>query len=272
MSRIERRFAKLREQGRSALVTFVTAGDPDAGTTGRTLGSLVGSGADIVELGIPFSDPMADGPVIQKASERALAGGMTLAGVLQIVREYRATDDATPIVLMGYLNPIERAGYAQFAERAAAAGVDGVITVDLPPEEAGDYLEAMRANGIAPVFLVAPNSDGDRIRLITEQAGGFIYCVSLKGVTGSASIDVEAVRDRVAAIRAATSLPIGVGFGISDAASAARIAAVSDAVVVGSALVGRMEALAATPGEIPAALAQFVRELRSAMDAVAREA
>jgi tryptophan synthase alpha chain len=210
---------------------------------------------------------MADGPVIQRASERALAAGMTFGKVLDIVREFRSRDEHTPVVLMGYLNPLEAVGYARAAERAAAAGVDGFITVDMPPEEAEDLVREVRAQGIDPVFLVSPTSSDERIARICGEASGFVYYVSLKGVTGAATLDVDEVAERMARIRRVTDLPVGVGFGIRDGASAARVAAISDAVVVGSAVVSRVEANAEAPDTLPGILGAFIGELRSAMDA-----
>ena len=269
MSRIRARFAALEARRRTALIPFVTAGDPSPAVTVPVMHAMVKAGADIIELGVPFSDPMADGPVIQRASERALAAGMSLGAVLDIVREFRTIDDETPVVLMGYLNPLEAIGYRQAAQRAAAAGVDGFLTVDLPPEEAEDLVREVRAHGIDPVFLVAPTTSDERIARICGQASGFVYYVSLKGVTGAATLDVDEVAERMARIRRATDLPVGVGFGIRDGASAARIARVSDAVVVGSAVVARVEANTRSPDAIPGILADFVGELRGAMDAVA---
>jgi len=229
--------------------------------------AMVEAGADILELGVPFSDPMADGPVIQRASERALAAGMDFGKVLDIVREFRADDAETPIVLMGYLNPLEAAGYAGAAERAAAAGVDGFITVDLPPEEADDLAREVRAHGMDPVFLVSPTSSDERIARICGEASGFVYYVSLKGVTGAATLDVDEVAERMARIRRVTDLPVGVGFGIRDGASAARVARISDAVVVGTAVVARVEESAHAPEALPGVLAAFIGELRWALDA-----
>ncbi len=267
MSRIAARFASLKARERTALIPFVTAGDPSPGATAPIMHAMVQAGADLVELGVPFSDPMADGPVIQRASERALAAGMTFAKVLDIVREFRTRDEETPVVLMGYLNPLEAVGYARAAQRAAVAGVDGFITVDMPPEEAGDLVRELRAQGIDPVFLVSPTSSDERIARICGEASGFVYYVSLKGVTGAATLDVDEVAERMARIRRATDLPVGVGFGIRDGASAARVARVSDAVVVGSAVVSRVEANAGSPDALPGILAAFSAELRSAMDA-----
>ena len=267
MSRIADRFASLEVRKRTALIPFVTAGDPSPDATVPMMHAMVEAGADVLELGVPFSDPMADGPVIQRASERALAAGMNFAKVLDIVREFRSGDAETPVVLMGYLNPLEAAGYARAAERAAAAGVDGFITVDLPPEEAGELVREVRANGMDPVFLVSPTSSDERIARICGEASGFVYYVSLKGVTGAATLDVGEVAERMARIRRATDLPVGVGFGIRDGASAARVARVSDAVVVGTAVVARVEENAGTPQALPGILGAFIGELRSAMDA-----
>ena len=266
MSRIADRFAELGARKRTALVPFVTAGDPSPDATVPMMRAMVEAGADILELGVPFSDPMADGPVIQRASERALAAGMSFERVLEIVRAFRSDDGETPVVLMGYLNPLEAAGYARAAERAAAAGVDGLITVDLPPEEAEALVREVRANGMDPVFLVSPTSSDDRIARICNEASGFVYYVSLKGVTGAATLDTDEVAERVARIRRATDLPVGVGFGIRDGASAARVARVSDAVVVGTAVVSRVEENADSPQALPGILAAFIGELRRAMD------
>jgi tryptophan synthase alpha chain len=267
VSRIPGTFAALREAGRQALVPFVTAGDPEPSVTVPLMHALVAAGADVVELGVPFSDPMADGPVIQRASERALAQGMTLHKVLAMVSEFRRNDVRTPVVLMGYLNPFEVAGYEAFADAAADAGVDGVLTVDLPPEEADGFRAALRARDVDLIFLLAPTSDEARIARICSQASGFVYYVSLKGVTGAAHLDVDDVESHVRRIRAQTDLPVGVGFGIRDGEAAARVAAVSDAVVVGSALINRMEAVMETPAKIPDEVAGLIASMRAAMDA-----
>lgn len=267
MSRIEGAFARLRENGRRALVPFVTAGDPESSVTVPLMHALVGAGANVLELGVPFSDPMADGPVIQRASERALAQGMTLERVLAMVAEFRRDDVRTPVVLMGYLNPFEVAGYEQFANAAADAGVDGILTVDLPPEEADGLRDALRARDIDLIFLLAPTSDEKRIARVCAQASGFVYYVSLKGVTGAAHLDVADVETRVRRIKALTDLPVGVGFGIRDGETAARVAEVSDAVVVGSALINAMEASMDTPSRIPDEVAALVSSMRAAMDA-----
>ncbi len=266
MSRIASRFGQLSAQGRKALIPFVTAGDPSPGVTVPLMHALVAAGADVIELGVPFSDPMADGPVIQRASERALARGVTIRDVLGLVREFRRDDPETPVVLMGYLNPIEATGYEAFAEAAQSAGVDGVLTVDLPPEEADDLVASLRRHGLDPIFLLAPTSPPERVRLICDHASGFIYYVSLKGVTGAARLDVDDVGRRLEAIRACTRLPVGVGFGVRDAESAAAVARVGDAVVVGSALVSRVEQLADTPERIPAEVGELLSGMRRAMD------
>lgn len=237
MSRLDRRFRELAEQRRKGLIPFLTAGDPEPGATVGLLHALVASGADAVELGVPFSDPLADGPVIQRASERALVHGVSLTDVLAMVREFRADDDRTPVVLMGYANPIERMGPARFAERAAAAGVDGVLTVDMPPEEAGEWTRSFPEAGIDPILLAAPTTSGERLDAILEITRGFLYYVSLTGVTGAGGLDAADVAEHVAPIRARTDLPVAVGFGVRDADSAAAVAASADAVVVGSALI-----------------------------------
>ena len=268
MSRIAGRFAELRAAGRKALIPYVTAGDPEPGVTVPLMHALVAAGADIVELGVPFSDPMADGPVIQAACERALVHHTSLRRVLDMVREFRSRDADTPVVLMGYLNPIEVMGYEGFAQAAAEAGVDGVLTVDLPPEEAHDLVQALRAKTLDPIFLLSPTSSGARMDRIGAMASGFIYYVSIKGVTGSSQLDVAAVAAKLAEIRGHSDLPLGVGFGIRDAESAARVAAVADAVVVGSALVSRIPELVASPERIPESLAGVLAQMRAAMDAV----
>lgn len=237
MSRIETRFDELGRQDRKALITYITAGDPDPKITVHLMHALVSSGADLIELGVPFSDPMADGPVIQAACERALAHYVSLHNVLDMVREFRREDALTPVVLMGYLNPIEVMGYSEFAEAASAAGVDGLLIVDLPPEEAETMINPIREKGIDPIFLLSPTSLDARIDLICKQASGFVYYVSLKGVTGSKALNVDAVAERVKTIRSRTALPVGVGFGIRDAEMAGRVSSVADAVVVGSAVV-----------------------------------
>jgi tryptophan synthase alpha chain len=257
----------LRADNRQALVPFVTAGDPQPAVTVPLMHAMVGAGANVLELGVPFSDPMADGPVIQRSSERALAQGMTLERVLAMVAEFRREDANTPVVLMGYLNPFEVAGYTLFAEAAAEAGVDGILTVDLPPEEAAAFHKALRAREIDLIFLLAPNSSEERVKKICALASGFVYYVSLKGVTGAAHLDVADVESRVRRIKALTDLPVGVGFGIRDGETAARVARVSDAVVVGSALINIMEASMDAPSRIPDEVAALIFSMRTAMDA-----
>ncbi len=266
MNRIDHRFQELRRAGRTALIPYITAGDPRPDLTVPMLHALVAAGADILELGVPFSDPMADGPVIQKACERALSHGMSLRGVLELVRDFRQTDTETPVVLMGYLNPIESLGYEAFVAGARDAGVDGVLTVDLPPEEAAELIEPLKAAGIAPIFLLAPTSSSARIRRTAELAQGYLYYVSLKGVTGSATLDVAAVSEKLAGIRALTDLPLGVGFGIKDPPTAAAIARVADAVVVGSTLVVKMGELADDPERMRREVADAIAAMRRAMD------
>ena len=266
MNRITHRFQELRRAGRKALIPYITAGDPRPELTVPMLHALVAAGADIIELGVPFSDPMADGPVIQKACERALAQGMTPRRVLELVREFRQIDAQTPLVLMGYLNPIERMGHAAFVAAARDAGVDGVLTVDLPPEEAAEPIELMNAAGIAPIFLVAPTSSVERIRRTAQLAQGYLYYVSLKGVTGSAALNVAEVAEKLATIRACTDLPLGVGFGIKDPPTAAAVARIADAVVVGSALVARMHELADDPERMRREVAAQIAAMRQAMD------
>jgi tryptophan synthase alpha chain len=266
MSRIAERFKVLREQRRRALIPYIAAGDPELWVTVPLMHALVKAGADLIELGVPFSDPMADGPVIQRAAERALRHGVSLAQVLKMVHEFRARDTTTPVVLMGYLNPVEVMGYERFARAAAEAGVDGVLTVDLPPEEAGGLSQALRARGLDAIFLLAPTSSGERIRTIARAASGFIYYVSLRGVTGAGHLDLDEVGARLTAIRAHTGLPVGVGFGIATPEAAARVAGFADAVIVGSAIVRRMEEFAAQPDKILTEAPGFLATLRAAMD------
>lgn len=266
MSRIAQRFHALRHDKRKALIPYVTAGDPQPLVTVPLMHAMVEGGADIIELGIPFSDPMADGPVIQAACERALAHHVTLQQVLSMVQQFRAHDEQTPVVLMGYLNPIEVMGYEAFAKAAQDAGVDGVLIVDLPPEEAEELSAILHAHEVDPIFLLAPNSPPERIRRICDAARGFVYYVSLKGVTGSASLASDTVAHKVAEIRAVTTLPVGVGFGIRDARAAAQIAQIADAVVIGSVLVAKIADLAEAPSQIASQIGAFVSEIRNAID------
>ena len=266
MSRIQSTFATLKQQGKKALIPYITAGDPHPKHTVNMLHTLVKHGADMIELGVPFSDPMADGPVIQRASERALAHKVGLSHVLEMVREFRETNQTTPIILMGYANPIEAIGPKAFADRAKAADVDGVITVDYPPEECGDFVQELRSRDIDPVFLLSPTTDKKRVDLIVGQASGFVYYVSLKGVTGAANLDIVEVSARVASIRSQTNLPVGVGFGIRDAATAKATAAIADAVVVGSRMVQLIET--SNDENLLDNIAGLMDELKAAVDSV----
>jgi len=266
MSRITACFAKLAETNRQALIPFVTAGDPEPGITVELMHAMVKAGADIVELGVPFSDPMADGPVIQRASERALEHNVSLHDVLAMVKSFRQTNNDTPVVLMGYLNPIEAMGYEAFAENAANSGVDGALTVDLPPEEAKVLVAELKARNVDPIFLLAPTSNADCIARVDALAGGFIYYVSLKGVTGAANLDIDSVKSKLAEIRAISKLPLGVGFGVKEPADAANLASIADAVIVGSTLVKIVEANAAQPDKIPGIIGAMLSKFRHAMD------
>lgn len=272
MSRITERFDQCRRDGRKALIPYLVAGDPDPDTSLALLHELVAAGADLLEVGVPFSDPMADGPVIQAACERALGGVRGMADVLDLVSRFRERDATTPVVLMGYLNPMEQMGYGSFAARAQAAGVDGVLTVDLPPEEADTLVPVLQAHGLDPIWLIAPTTRPERLQRVVAMAQGFIYYVSLKGVTGADTLDVDDVARHVEDIRRYSALPVGVGFGVRDAATAARVARAADAVVVGSALVRRVEEGLAERATLPAHVAELIREMRRAMDAPAAAA
>ena len=265
-NRIENCFSSLQDKNACALVTYITAGDPGPQATLPTMRTLVDAGADIIELGVPFSDPMADGPVIQRASERALQQGMSLNGVLDIVSDYRRENEIVPIVLMGYLNPIEAMGYERFSECAGDAGVDGVLIVDAPPEESVDINRALAANGLEQIFLIAPNSNTERIKNICDIARGFVYYVAVKGVTGTKAIDPVEVGRRLEEFRRVLSLPIGVGFGIKSAESAAAVAEVSDAAIVGSAIIEIVERYIADDELRLTEIHSFVGSLRDAMD------
>jgi tryptophan synthase alpha chain len=269
MSRIATRFAALARAGRKGLIPYIAAGDPAPALTVPLMQSLVRAGADLLELGVPFSDPMADGPVIQRAAERAIAQGVGLAQTLALAAEFRRSDADTPVVLMGYANPIERMGQGAFVEAAAQAGVDGLIVVDYPPEECGEFATRLRAKNIDPIFLLAPTSPVERIERVAQLASGFVYYVSLKGTTGAGHLDVAAVAQALPAIRARVKLPIGVGFGIRDGASARAVAAVADAVVIGARVIQALEE-APQDKKIEAA-ADFVRSIRAALDAPALE-
>jgi tryptophan synthase alpha chain len=267
MSRIQATFQQLQAAGRKALIPFVTAGDPDAELTLPLMHALVAGGADIIELGVPFSDPMADGPVIQRASERALAKGMSLSRIFGIVRAFRAENALTPIVLMGYANPIEAMGFSAFADFAGQAGVDGVLVVDYPPEECAEFTAIVRAAGIDQIFLLAPTSSEQRFRDVAQAGSGYLYYVSLKGVTGATRPDLDEIAVRIPRIRAVVNMPVGVGFGIRDAEVAKRIGAMADAVVIGSRIV---EEIGASPRERACAnIETFVRGIRIALDELA---
>jgi tryptophan synthase alpha chain len=269
MSRIARRFQDLAAAGRKALIPYVVAGDPDQAMTVPLLHALVAAGADVLELGVPFSDPMSEGPVIQRGHERALAAGTRLRDVLAMVREFRRDDPDTPLLLMGYANPVEHMGHAAFADAAVEAGVDGLLTVDIPPEEVARVNRELKRVGMDNIFLIAPTTPDARMHLIADQASGFIYYVSLKGVTGAGNLDIGDVDSHLSRIRACTSLPVCVGFGIRDAASAAAVAGLADGVVVGSALVARIaEALAdgADAAAARDAAAALLREVRAGID------
>jgi tryptophan synthase alpha chain len=263
--RIAATFARLRSQGRQALIPYFTAGHPSREHAVPLMHALAAAGADIIELGVPFSDPMADGPVIQRSGEAALALGVGLSDVLDWVAEFRQTDVQTPIVLMGYNNPVERMGLSQFAQRAAAAGVDGVLVVDLPPEEAAPTMQALRAHGLDLIFLLAPTSGADRVAQVARLASGYVYYVSLKGVTGAAHLDVQQVLSALTPIRQVIDLPVGVGFGIRDGQTARAIAQGADAVVIGTRLIQEIDA--AGPQHAVARAGDFIRGIRQAMDA-----
>lgn len=265
MNRIDQRFAQLRAQGRTALIPYIAAGDPGPSVTVEVMHALVQGGADVIELGVPFSDPMADGPVIQRATERAIARGIGLPQVLDFMREFRQTDAVTPVVLMGYANPVERFGVEAFVAAAKAAGVDGVLIVDYPPQESEAFAAALKAVDIAPIFLLAPTSTDARMADVGRIASGYVYYVSLKGVTGAGHLDTSAVATMLPRIRTHVQVPVGVGFGIRDAQTARAIGRLADAVVIGSRLIELMEA---QPAEQAAAVARgFIQDIRQALDA-----
>ena len=270
MSRIATTFAALKAANRKALIPYVCAGDPFADATVDIMLALAEGGADVIELGVPFSDPMADGPVIQKAAERALARGIGMTQVLDMVRGFRARNSTTPVVLMGYANPVERYdqkhGAGAFVKDAAAAGVDGVLIVDYPPEECAAFAQALQAHQMDLIFLLAPTSTEQRMQQVGEIATGYVYYVSLKGVTGAGNLDTDAVAQAVPRIRQHVKVPVGVGFGIRDAASAQAVGRVSDGVVIGSRLIQLLEAQ--TRDNTAPTARQFVAEIRSALDAL----
>jgi tryptophan synthase alpha chain len=264
MSRIQTTFDKLRQHKRKALIPFFTAGDPHPKYTVPLMHALVEAGADVIELGVPFSDPMADGPTIQRASERALKHHVGLHHVLDMVAEFRRSDAGTPVVLMGYGNPVEAMGWETFARRCAEAGVDGVLTVDFPPEEGHEAFAHLEKHGIDPIFLLAPTSSDARVERVAKQARGYVYYVSLKGVTGAGHLDLSAIAQKIPQLRKHIKLPIGVGFGIRDAATALAVAKLCDGVVVGSRIVQEIEG--STEKNVIANVSKLVKELRRAVD------
>jgi tryptophan synthase alpha chain len=265
MSRIQGRFEALGKAKRKALIPYITAGDPHPSLTVPLMRALVEAGSDIIELGVPFSDPMADGPVVQRAGERALKHGVGLCDVLSMVRDFRKNDDATPVVLMGYANPIEAMGVEKFIAAGKSAGIDGVIVVDYPPEECEQFAALAKKQGIDPIFLLAPTSTDKRIEQVARVGSGYLYYVSLRGVTGASHIDLGDVATRIPRIRAATKLPIGVGFGIRDAESARKVAQTADAVVIGSRIIQEIEAGAAD--QAVSRVKAFLKPIREALDA-----
>ncbi len=265
VSRIDARFGALKAEGRAGFVTYVMAGDPSAQATLEILRGLPGAGADLIELGFPFSDPMAEGPTIQRAAARGLKSGMTVRGTLDLVRAFREGDADTPVILMGYLNPLETWGHAAFARDAAAAGVDGLIVVDCPPEEAGPLTDALDAEGLALIRLATPTTDDARLKIVTARTSGFVYYVSVAGVTGVKEADADAVAPAVARVRAASGLPVAVGFGIKTPQRAAEVARVADAVVAGSVLVDEVAAAIAAGADPTARVLDKVRALADAV-------
>jgi tryptophan synthase alpha chain len=267
MSRIKSLLTDLQSQGKTALIPYITAGDPNPGMTVELMHALVEEGADILELGVPFSDPMADGPVIQKAVERALEHNVSLRDVLHMVAQFRQKDDKTPIILMGYLNPIEAMGYQVFADEAKSVGVDAVLTVDMPPEETSGYLTVMQSAGLDRIFLVSPTTPDSRLQAVNEQGSGFVYYVSLKGVTGSSALNTEEVTQQVNHLKKIMKLPVGIGFGIRNGDTAYEMAKVGDAIIVGSALVSLIEQNAsADQAVIMDAISEKMCEFRRGID------
>lgn len=264
MSRIQTSFQRLRQTGRKALIPYVTAGDPDPSVTVPVMRAMVEAGADVIELGVPFSDPMADGPVIQRSGERALRHGVGLRQALGMVAEFRRDDAATPVVLMGYANPVEAMGWKEFVRTAKESGVDGVIVVDYPPEESAEFAKLVRAAGMDLIFLLAPTSNDDRVASIARLASGYIYYVSLKGITGASHIDLADVAANIQRIRRETKLPVGVGFGIRDGATAKAICGLADAAIIGTRVIQEIEGTA--PSEVPGKIRAFLRGVRQAMD------
>ncbi|CAG7857168.1 tryptophan synthase alpha chain [biofilm metagenome] len=266
MSRLPETFARLAKTNRKALIPFITAGDPSPDFTLPLMHEMVNAGVDVIELGVPFSDPMADGPIIQKASERALANKMSLTKTLAIAAEFRLTNQQTPLVLMGYLNPIEAMGYEKFANAAQQADIDGVLTVDLPPEEGEQCSALLKERGIDTIFLLAPNSSDDRIKKMTAVGSGYLYYVSLKGVTGAGHLNIADVENKLKQIKSLTNMPIGIGFGVKDADTAKTIAALGDGVVVGSALISKIENNLDNPQQAKAEIINLLTAMRQSMD------
>lgn len=267
MSRLDAKFSDFLYQKRTALIPFVTAGDPNPDFTVPLMHAMVEAGVDVIELGVPFSDPMADGPVIQRASERALRHHVGLRDVLSMVSDFRRDDEDTPVVLMGYLNPVECMGYPQFIAGAVRSGIDGLLTVDMPPEESESIMPLLRAASIDPIFLLAPNSDKNRIKMITSLCRGYVYYVSLKGITGASHLVLKSIDKKVAEIRGITDLPVCVGFGVKNPQTAAEIGKTADAVVVGSALISQIESNLNNPVLIKGKITSFLKSMRRAMDA-----
>lgn len=266
MARLSKTLLGLSNENKKALVAYIVAGDPTRETTVPLMHTLVEAGVDVIELGMPFSDPEAEGPVIQLAHERALAHKVTLRDSLAMATEFRKSNSNTPIVLMGYLNPIEYIGYEQFAVEAEAAGIDGTIIVNLPPEEAGEMTRVLESHSIEPVYLLAPTTTDERAEIVCKASKGFVYYVSLKGTTGASNLDIDDVSEKMARFRKISSLPIMVGFGVKDGASAKAVAEVADGAVVGSAIVQRMEQYRDDPEELQRSVKEFVGELRAAID------
>lgn len=267
MSRIKQVIDALGIQGKKALIPYITGGDPRPEWTVELMHTLVQAGADIIELGVPFSDPMADGPVIQLACERALEHNTSLDDIFSMVKEFRETDQATPVVLMGYLNPLEAKGYQCFAQEAAESGVDGALIVDLPPEEAETLVPFLKQNNLDSIFLIAPTTSKERVKFICDQSSGYVYYVSVKGVTGSATLNVDEVAEKVAQIKAHNQIPVGVGFGISNAKSAAEVSKVGDGVIVGSVIVNLIAKNQDNKVSMNREIKALVSSMRNAMDA-----
>ncbi len=266
MSRLAATFEALSKTGRKALIPFITAGDPHPSFTVAMMHAMVEAGVDVIELGVPFSDPVADGPVIQRASERALAHKMSLKRTLDIASEFRKTNQQTPVVLMGYLNPIEAMTYEGFANAAQRADIDGVLTVDLPPEEAKECCDLLKARGIDPIFLLAPNSTDERIKKMDEVGSGYLYYVSLKGVTGAGHLNIVDVENKLQQIKKNTRLPVAIGFGVKDAETAKAIGNIGDGVVIGSALISKIEAHLDEPELAKNEIVALLTSMRLALD------